>query len=205
MVAGCCGGDRAGHGSFIHESGTQGLCGFWPYADWLASAEGVRSVLFNQCTYGASQCATIDEAGEWIAATEAAVAWARDHGAARVTIVGASVGGVVALHAATSITPRVDAVVNLSGELSWSGLDSVAAAKRLDTAAMFAIAPRDRYVTVDEMQSVYQAASAAPKQLVVLPDGAGHGWQMLTDASGYGWSPLATTIANWIHGSRKLV
>ena len=190
---------------FIHESGTQGLCGFWPYADWLAGAEGVRSVLFNQCTYGASQCAAIDEAREWIAATGAAVAWARDHGAPRVTIVGASVGGVIALHATTSITPRVDAVVNLSGELSWSGLDSVAAAKRLDTAALFAIAPGDRYVTVDEMQSVYQAASAAPKQLVVLPDGAGHGWQMLTDASGYGWSPLATTIANWIHGSRKLV
>jgi len=52
------------------------------------------------------------------------------------------------------------------------------------------------------MRSVYQAASAAPKQLVVLPDGAGHGWEMLTDASGSGWSPLATTIANWIHGSR---
>jgi hypothetical protein len=71
---------------FVHESGTQGLCGFWPYADWLASAEGVRSVLFNQCTYGASQCAAIDEAEEWIAATEAAVAWARDHDARRVTI-----------------------------------------------------------------------------------------------------------------------
>ena len=185
---------------FIHESGTRGLCGFWPYADWLASAEGLRSVLFNQCTYGASQCAAIDEAEEWIAATEAAVAWARDHGARRVTIVGASAGGVVALHAATSITPRVDAVVNLSGQLSWSDLNSVAAAKRLDTAALFAIAPGDPYVTIDEMQSVYQAASAAPKQLVVLPDRAGHGWQILTDASGSGWSPLATTIANWILG-----
>jgi alpha-beta hydrolase superfamily lysophospholipase len=125
---------------FVHESGTQGLCGFWPYADWLASAEGVRSVLFNQCAYGVSQCAAIDEAREWIAATEAAVARARDHGARRVTIVGASVGGIVALHAATSITPRVDAVVNLSGELRWSDLDSVAAAKRLDIAALFAIA-----------------------------------------------------------------
>jgi hypothetical protein len=78
-VAGRRGGVRAGHRGVYHESGTQGLCGFWPYADWLASAEGVRSVLFNQCTYGASQCAAIDEAREWIAATEAAVAWARDH------------------------------------------------------------------------------------------------------------------------------
>ncbi|HEY9377919.1 MAG TPA: hypothetical protein VIQ02_12580 [Jiangellaceae bacterium] len=188
---------------FVHESGTQGLCGFWPYADWLASAEGVRSVLFNQCTYGVSQCAAIDAAREWTTATEAAVAWAREHGARRVTIVGASAGGVVALHAATSITPRVDAVVNLSGELSWSDLDSVAAAKRLDIAALFAVAPGDPYVTVDEMRSVYQAASAAPKRLVVLPDKAGHGWEMLTDARDSGWSPLATTIASWIHGSHR--
>jgi hypothetical protein len=74
---------------------------------------------------------------------------------------------------------------------------------RLDIAALFAVAPGDRYVTVDEMQSVYQAASAAPKQLVVLPDGAGHGWEMLTDASGSGWSPLAMTIASWTHGSHR--
>jgi hypothetical protein len=91
-------------------------------------------------------------------------------------------------------------VVNLSGELSWSDLNSVAAAERLDIATLFAIAPGDPYVTIDEMQSVYQAASAAPKQLVALPDGAGHGWEMLTDSSGSGWSPLATTITSWIHG-----
>ena len=156
---------------FIHESGTQGLCGFWPYADWLASAEGVRSVLFNQCTYGASQCAAIDEAEEWIAATEAAVAWARDHGAGRVTIVGASAGGVVALHAATSITPRVDAVVNLSGELSWSDLDSVAAAKRLDIAALFAIAPGDPYVTVMRCSLCIRPRRPPPNSWSCCPTG----------------------------------
>jgi len=41
---------------------------------------------------------------------------------------GASVGGIVALYAATSITPVVDAVVDQSGKLSWSGLESMAAA-----------------------------------------------------------------------------
>lgn len=181
---------------FVHESGTQGLCGFWPYADWLASAEGVRSVLFNQCTYGASQCAAIDEAEEWIAATEAAVAWARDHDARRVTIVGASAGGVVALHAATSITPRVDAVVNLSGELSWSDLNSVAAAERLDIATLFAIAPGDPYVTIDEMQSVIKLPRPPPNSWSCCPTEratagkcsptpavpAGHRWRRLSPA-----------------------
>jgi hypothetical protein len=41
---------------FVHEAGPRGLCGFWPYADWLARTKGVRSVLFSQCGAGASQC-----------------------------------------------------------------------------------------------------------------------------------------------------
>jgi pimeloyl-ACP methyl ester carboxylesterase len=41
----------------------------------------------------------------------AAVTWARAHGAGRVTLVGASAGGIVALQAATTIRPPVDGVV----------------------------------------------------------------------------------------------
>jgi hypothetical protein len=37
---------------FVHEFGPRGLCGFWPYADWLARTNGVRSVLFSQCGGG---------------------------------------------------------------------------------------------------------------------------------------------------------
>jgi pimeloyl-ACP methyl ester carboxylesterase len=106
---------------FVHASGNRGLCGFWPYADWLAKVRGVRSVLVNQCGYGASQCPAGEEYGQWLAATKAAVTWAREHGARQVTVVGASVGGIVALQAGASIRPRVDAVVNLSGELRWKG------------------------------------------------------------------------------------
>jgi dienelactone hydrolase len=158
-------------------------------------------LLFNQCTYGASQCAAIKKTEEWITATNAAAAWARDHGARRVTVVGASVGGIVALHAAVSIDPPVDAVVNLSGELSWSGgLDAITAAQQLNVPALFAVAPGDRYITIDDMRSVYQATAADPKRLVILPNGTGHGWQMLKDPTDSGWSPLAQTVAAWIHG-----
>ena len=41
---------------FVHQAGPTGLCGFWPYADWLARTKGVRSLLFSQCGTGASQC-----------------------------------------------------------------------------------------------------------------------------------------------------
>jgi dienelactone hydrolase len=188
---------------FVHASGDRGLCGFWPYADWLAKVEGVRSVLVNQCGYGASQCPAGEEYGQWLAATKAAVTWAREHGARQVTVVGASVGGIVALQAGASIRPRVDAVVNLSGELRWKGLDSLAAARRLQVPALFAVAPGDSYVSVGTTRRLYRATPARSKRLVVLAEGAGHGWELLGGTPGSAWSPLAVTVAAWIQGHHR--
>jgi pimeloyl-ACP methyl ester carboxylesterase len=184
---------------FVHESGGPGLCGFWPYAEWLARTRHVRAVLFDQCGYGDSSCpGGRDEDGTaWAQATAAVVAWARDHGARHVTLVGASFGGIVVLHAAASIRPPVDAVVDLSGELSWNGLDSLPAARRLAVPALFAVAPGDRYVTVADMRRLYQASSARPKRLVVMPEALGHGWSMLESG---GWTPLASRVAAWSTG-----
>ena len=95
---------------FVHEAGPRGLCGFWPYADWLARTNGVRSLLFSQCGAGASQCPPGDAADQWQEVTTAAVTWARAHGAGQVTLVGASAGGIVALQVAASISPPVAAV-----------------------------------------------------------------------------------------------
>jgi len=187
---------------FVHESGNQGLCGFWPYAAWLVQTRHVRAVLFDQCGYGASVCqgGPATDGDKWVAATKAAVAWARDHGVRRVTLVGASVGGIAVLHAAASVRPRVDAVVDLSGELSAAGMDSLPAARRLELPALFAVAPDDPYVSVAKMRRVYEATSARPRRLVVLPDGSGHGWDMLTGTAGSQWSPLASTVAAWVQG-----
>jgi pimeloyl-ACP methyl ester carboxylesterase len=104
---------------FVHQAGPTGLCGFWPDADRLARTNGVRSLLFSQCGTGASQCPPGNPADQGLATTTAAVAWARAHDAGRITLVGASAGGVVAL----------------SGERRWQGLDSLAAARRLQVPA----------------------------------------------------------------------
>jgi len=185
---------------FVHEFGSRGLCGFWPYADWLARTKGVRSVLFSQCGAGASQCPAGNATDQWLAVTTAAVAWARAHDAGQVTLVGASAGGVVALQVAASISPPVAAVVNLSGERRWQGLDSLAAARRLQVPALFAVAPGDSLVSVATMRRLYQAAPVRDKRLVVLAEGAGHGWDLLGGAAGTDWSPLAVTVAAWIQG-----
>jgi hypothetical protein len=92
---------------FVQEFGPRGLCGFWPYADWLARTKGVRSLLFSQCGAGASQCPPGDAADQWLEVTTAAVSWARTHDAGPLTLVGASAGGIVALQVAASVSPPV--------------------------------------------------------------------------------------------------
>jgi pimeloyl-ACP methyl ester carboxylesterase len=188
---------------FVHQAGPTGLCGFWAYADWLARTKGVRSLLFSQCGNGASQCPPGNPADQWLEVTTAAVTWARAHGAGQLTLVGASAGGVVALQVAASIRPPVAAVVSLSGERRWMGLDSLAAARRLQVPALFAVAPGDRSVSVATMRRLYQAAPVRPKRLVVLAEGAGHGWELLGGAAGSDWSPLAVRMAAWIQGHHR--
>jgi pimeloyl-ACP methyl ester carboxylesterase len=188
---------------FVHEAGPTGLCGFWPYAAWLARTKGVRSVLFSQCGAGASQCPPGNPADQWLEVTTAAVTWARTNGARQVTLVGASAGGVVALQVAASIRPPVDGLVDLSGERRWMGLDSLVAARRLEVPALFAVAPGDSYVSVGTMRQLYEAAPVRAKRLVVLADGAGHGWDLLGGAAGMDWSPLAVTVAAWIQGRHR--
>jgi pimeloyl-ACP methyl ester carboxylesterase len=188
---------------FVHQAGPTGLCGFWPYAEWLARTKGVRSVLFSQCGNGASQCPPGKPADQWLEATTAAVAWARANGAGQVTLVGASAGGVVALQVAAAVSPPVDGVVSLSGERRWMGLDSLAAARRLHMPALFAVAPGDRYVSVGAMRRLYEATPVRAKRLEVLAEGAGHGWELLGGAAGSDWSPLAVTVAAWIQGRHR--
>ena len=83
------------------------------------------------------------------------------------------------------------------------GLDSRAAARRLQVPALFAVAPGDRYVSVATMRQLCQAAPVRAKRLVVLADGAGHGWELLGGAAGTDWSPLAVTVAAWIQGRHR--
>ena len=180
---------------FVHEAGPMGLCGFWPYADWLARQGALAAV--SQCGLAPPNA---QPAMRPTGVTTTAVTWVRAHGAGQVTLVGASVGGIVALQVAASISPPVAGVVDLSGERRWLGLDPLAAARRLQVPALFAVAPGDRLVSVGTMRRLYQAAPVRAKRLVVLAEGAGHGWDLLGGAAGTDWSPLAVTVAAWIQG-----
>ena len=83
------------------------------------------------------------------------------------------------------------------------GLDSLTAARRLGVPVLFAVAAGDSLVSVATMRRLYLVAPVRAKRLVVLAEGAGHGWELLGGAAGSEWSPLAVTVAAWIQGRRR--
>jgi pimeloyl-ACP methyl ester carboxylesterase len=188
----------------IHEY-PRDYCGWLPYSGYLAR-HGVRALLFDLRCFGRSPCP--GGRGHAIADVAAAMAELRRRGARRVALVGASMGGAIAVVAAAQLHPA--AVVDLSGERDTTGLtpgidaDAGAAARGVTAPALFAVARGDRYVPVDDMRAVARRVRSATRRLIVLPAVAGHGWDLLFGTATK-WSPLAATVAAFIRrhaGSR---
>jgi pimeloyl-ACP methyl ester carboxylesterase len=173
-------------------------CGWWPYARYLAR-HGVRALLFDLRCFGTSECP--EGRGHATADVAAAMAELRRRGARRVALVGASMGGAIAVVAAAQLHPA--AVVDLSGERDTTGLtpgidaDAGAAAPGVTAPALFAVARGDRYVPVPDMRAVARRVRSPTKRVIILPAVAGHGWEMLLGTSTT-WSPLAATVASFI-------
>lgn len=185
---------------FLHETGEAGLCGFWPYAVWLHSNYGIRSLLLDFCGYGNSRCGRGRFSDDQVAQTDLAVQWLRRHGGHRVTLVGASMGGTVAAVASSRIEPTVDAVVDLSGPLQWGNLDLVAAAPMIRSPALFAAAPNDPVVSIKKLQASLRRTATQQQQFIKAP--SGHGWQLLGFSTGDQYAPeaLGRQVAHWIQG-----
>jgi alpha-beta hydrolase superfamily lysophospholipase len=175
------------------------MCGWWPYAHYLGR-HGVRALLFDLRCFGLSGCPA-HRRGDVVADVAAAMRALRRDGARRVALVGASMGGSIAVVAAARLRPA--ALVDLSGELDTSGLTpgisakAGAAAPSVRVPALFAVARGDRYVPVADMRTVYRRTASRAKRLVVLPAVAGHGWGMLLGTRTT-WSALARQAAAFI-------
>lgn len=182
---------------FVHEIGTLGLCGFWPYAVWLEQEYGLRSVLLDLCGYGDSQCGQGRFDNDLVAQAGVAVQWLRAHGGRRVTLVGASMGGTVVTVASATLEPPVDAVVNLSGPLVWGDLDVMASASDVRVPALFAVASYDSVVSVPELRAALRR-TAGPQRFVEAP--SGHGWQLLGSRAETGFTadPVGRQVAQLI-------
>jgi hypothetical protein len=138
-------------------------CGWLPYAGYL-SRHGVHVLLFDLRCFGRSSCP--GRRGHAIADVAAAVAELRRRGARRVALVGASMGGAIAVAAAAQLHPA--AVVDLSGERDTTGLtpgidaDAGSAAHGVTAPALFAVARGDRYVPVADMRAVRGRCARRP-------------------------------------------
>jgi dienelactone hydrolase len=182
------------------------LCGFWPFADYLAK-RGLRALAIDLRCFGRSACPEGDAKGRVVDDLAAAVAELRRRGVTKVGLVGASMGGAAVLIAGTRVQPPVAAVVSLSGEPDPTGLvggiplNAGAVVDQLRVPTMFVVATNDATVSVVETRAMYRAVKAGGKRLEVLSgdfDG-GHGWALLKNpTTGEQFGPVAAKVAAFL-------
>ena len=182
------------------------LCGFWPFATYLAK-RGLRAFAIDLRCFGRSACPEGEAKGRVVDDLDAAAAELHRRGVTRVTLVGASMGGAAVLIAGTKLQPPVAAVVSLSGEADPTNLvggiqlNAGAVVDQLTVPTMFVVATNDQYVSVQETRTMYRAVKTGDKRLEVLSgdfDGL-HGWELLRNpATGEEFGPVAAKVAGFL-------
>jgi dienelactone hydrolase len=146
----------------------------------------VRSVVFDY--------AAASREGEVLAAAR----WLRAHGARRVVLVGASIGGRAVVTAAARARPgEVDAVVSLSGErILGAQRDLLVDARRLRVPTLWVSSANDGYTNfATETRQLYRSARghARPDRLLVV-GGDDHGIDLLTGSRARRVVPAVTAF-----------
>jgi dienelactone hydrolase len=185
----------------VHQTGSAALCGWLPYAEW-ASRHGVRVLLVDACWYGESVCseAVRDDAAAWLGS---AVAWVRQEGASRVTLVGASMGGSIVTAVGQEL--GVDAIVNLSGPSHFTDVRPVLpSARTVRVPFLAAAAASDDGISPRALRRAVAVAPSRVSRYVAAPEG--HGYTMLT-ANGFSNDPadtrptaLGRLVLRWLQG-----
>lgn len=173
----------------LHETGGGGMCGFIDYGRFLAG-HGVRVMLVDLCSYGRARC------GDHLAHDRAAQVQlfadeARKQQVERLVLVGASMGGSVAAHAAARV--RADAVVDLSGPVDFFELNLADDLPTLTMPTLFAFSPTDQS-DLDKVTSLLPSVPAKTKRL--MTGRSGHGYELLGDGS----TTIAAAVLAWVKG-----
>lgn len=183
----------------LHQTSGAGFCGWATYGRWLAD-RGVNVVMLDFCNYGQSTCDTALTA-DWTAQVKAGIDYSRGRGAMTVTLVGASLGGVVSLGVGEKA--GADAIVNLSGPSTWEGVpDALTAAKATTVPLLVSASSADAGIDAAGLEAAVAASPSAHKRFVPMP-GQAHGWSGISDGMSIDpvFTPLATTVLEWIKGS----
>jgi hypothetical protein len=178
----------------LHQTDSSGLCGMLFYAAYLAD-HGIRSVAIDLCGYTQSFC-QVSSQQDPITQVQLVSDALRGTGARRITLVGASMGGSLAVAAAAPI--KADAVVDLSGPATFNSLDIKINAPTVTMPILIAFGkatdPRD----LSTVRAHLAAMPTRRKQLVVLDEG--HGVELLRETGSTRLSPLAGKVLAWVRG-----
>lgn len=188
----------AGHGRtvvvLLHQTDNNGLCGWLGFAPTLVEQPGVALLALDLCGYGESRCRT---GADPIAPVAAAVEHARTAMRAdKVVLLGASMGGSVALIAATRL-PGIATAVDLSGPVEWRGMEEVRQGRALPVPVLVAMADDEGE---DEVDGARRIVANAPRGSELVPAEAGHGYELLLDRDDRTTS-VADRVLSWIAAS----
>jgi len=180
-----------------HEGGAD-LCGWLPYARTLQDA-GLRVFAFDFRRYGLSETPfRADLAlGRDLAG---AVARVRGDGAAKVFLMGASMGGAAVVQNSAGID--VAGRISLSGTRLWRGygVNDPAGVRRVSAPFLYVGSRDDWRAPRPEARSVFSMIGSADKKIVLYP-GSDHGWD-LVEQPPYGARTRAL-ILRWIRAQYR--
>ncbi|WP_182379196.1 alpha/beta fold hydrolase [Nocardioides sp. WS12] len=181
----------------LHQTDGNGLCGWLAYAADLVAEPGVQVLAIDLCGFGESTCHGGRRSGPAQAdAVRVAVREARTGlQATRVVVVGASMGGSVALMTAAS-DAMIDTAVDLSGPVDWAGIEVIDGGRGLRVPVLVAMADDEGEEAVVGSQAIVDLAPAGSR---FEPAESGHGYALLFDEDDQP-TALAETVAAWIRG-----
>lgn len=180
----------------LHQTDGNGLCGWLPYAADLVAEPGVQVLAIDLCGYGESACKGGRSGPEQVKAVGVAVREARTTlQATRVVVVGASMGGSVALMAAAS-DAEIDTAVDLSGPVDWDGIEVIDGGRALRVPVLVSMADDEGEEAVAGSESI---VDQAPEGSRFEPAESGHGYRLVFDGDA---QPAALTdaVTDWIRG-----
>jgi pimeloyl-ACP methyl ester carboxylesterase len=157
------------------------LCNWLPFARVLAK-KGYLVLDFDARNFGSS--ARVNSAAAFAVDRDVrgAVRVLRAHGAKRIVLGGASMGGTAVLVAGATLRPAPAAVVSLSGPTDLSSMNALTAVRKLHAPTLFLAGKYDTQFAADA-RTMYAASAAGHKRLVIRATGA-HGTDLLRGGDG---------------------
>lgn len=146
-----------------------------PYGRRLAQL-GYITLALDLRGHGSSQARGYPANQRYGGDVVAAVHYLRSHGARKVFILGASLGGLAAISGAANARPPVAGLISVSGAADLAGAIDVVGRARMPS--LFLAGAGDTDFATDAKR-LYRASGATDKALKVLPGAYQHGTQLV--------------------------